>query len=876
MSRSYTANESTNLIWKHSRKIPNSLMNLPKMKKLILGSLIFKILVVSLVGAEIPMRIISDALDDAQDVIDEYGTLHVSAPVLTYAKSNDFRFALKYGASNYFNDAKTSVQGKAAGFEQFFHSFMFQGRGEMDPTVMAAYAQSLIDYQQRALFRSTQHQARYKAAQLDLDAALERASALTSLGESNEAVANALREFANTIDMTNSLVHFPTSEGIAENMPAAPTNMFGLVTNTNLSRIFGILPFMALNVNQLQDLKIPNRSAVITAAGDNAVEAIFRTLGDSSIEGNFANKEKFFGLSMISIDPGWRTQKEWAGEVLIFAELEFRPARSEVVRRIVDYKTNWPDAVVARIAQDYGINVSNIHTMENSGISPSRLHALNTTATQKAKLDDVISKFSETVPSYLQLKTDNKPVSVTIVSPVTDNETFDLASSYRKQSEFALALSFALRYAGAKGEASAFEKFAKSRQFDISSRTPLAAVNAFSGQGGVFGFQIGPRLRALKNPGSKQSGSGKVLERQTFPALILVGMSSGDIEPRLDLSKKNGKQQQIVVYEPYITLRQMRRWVPMKRKFFSGRDWYRPKDWFHPKLSEKERLKVVSGLEMARSNVSKLGWSATSFGWTNDPGATLYQRLDYFEEQLIGSLDRITLPAERIVPELAPRRSLRVAKITNIYPNSVTLPRDQHGKIGSLDVTLLLQGQDLDTLIPSTARFIPTNATIRTTMGSKSVIVIQAKVEYTNLPMVLAFDLNTNKAPAGSLLSPPIQIQAPPNTSHLPQVEIVSPKAIELTHDSEGKLIARTNKFVMLGMGLTSVDISSVGMATGNARLRQIQGIGDGLVIELIITNANEAISLRLPIKDQVGNAILSKPINVSIAAQQSGNSPTD
>jgi hypothetical protein len=811
---------------------------------------------------EVALRKVSRALEKAQSQIDEYGTLQVSAPVLTYAKSNDFQFALRYGATNYFNDARTSIQGRAAGLEQVFQSLMLQGKGEMDPTVMAAYGEALKNHQQQAALHALQQNALLAAARLDFDAALASAATNTSIATSNQAVAQAHRAFAQAVYGTNGAPAFPTAEGFNGNLPSAPTNFFGLLTDTNYGRLIGFLPFLSLNSNQPSDLKIPNRSAIITAAGDNAVEAIFRTLGDSSIEGNFADKEKFFGLTMVSIDPGWRTRQGWAGEVVVSAELEFRPARTEVVRRIVENKTAWRADVVARIAHDYGFSVTDSQKLEAQGVSPQRALQLSAAATSNA-LDEVSSNFATVVPHHLQRKTENKPVSVAVVSPLTDNETLDLASSYRKQTEFAMALSFALRYAGAKGEAAAFEKFAKSRQFDIASRTPLTAVNAFSGQGGVFGFQIGPRVRALEDPASRKSGPGSILERQTFPALVLLGTSPGNIEPRLELSTNKT----VIVYEPYIVLRQMRRWVPMKRAFFSGRDWYRPNDWFHPQLSEGERLSTVNLLEAARASVTNLGWKATSFGWTNDPSATLFQRLDYYEEQLIGSLDRITLPAERIVPDAQMPTPLRVAQITSVKPGSVMLKLGSDGKPEPVTNLFILEGQDLDALRPASVKTHATNSSATLKMASKTALAIEAVVSNAAHPMVFSFDLDTNKAPTGVILSPPVQVSTTETVSRIPRVDVMLPTSVTLERDDKNQVIALTNRFVLLGVGLKQIDTTNVSIATGRALPLKVEAIGDGLVVELVISNALEAVTLKLPIRGASDEAILSKPINVSIRA---------
>jgi len=54
------------------------------------------------------------------------------------------------------------------------------------------------------------------------------------------------------------------------------------------------------------------------------VEAIFRALGEPEAREQFVNKNVLIGLTTVSVNPGWRTQKGWEGDVLVRADLEFK------------------------------------------------------------------------------------------------------------------------------------------------------------------------------------------------------------------------------------------------------------------------------------------------------------------------------------------------------------------------------------------------------------------------------------------------------------------------------------------------------------------------------------------------------------------------
>lgn len=134
---------------------------------------------------------ISKALDRAQKEVDEYGTLYLSSPTLTRAGSNEFRFDLARGASNYFADAKTNVNGRAAAFEQTANTFMLNIRAQIDPANAAAYGAEVAEFERQFGDWRDRNAALRKAADLDLGADLAAAATNTSLSASNAAVAAA-------------------------------------------------------------------------------------------------------------------------------------------------------------------------------------------------------------------------------------------------------------------------------------------------------------------------------------------------------------------------------------------------------------------------------------------------------------------------------------------------------------------------------------------------------------------------------------------------------------------------------------------------------------------------------------------------------------
>src|SRR5262249_36150062 len=146
---------------------------------------------------------------------------------------------------------------------------------------------------------------------------------------------------------------FPVASSFNTNLPSAPNNLSPLLTNTNYGQLQSMLPFLSLLNTVPPGLSAGNRSALLTAAGDTEIENFFRAIGNSSLFGNFIDSEIYFGMTTVSVNPGWRTSKGWAGEVNVTTELEFKEARRETVVRLLN-DPQWPIDIRARLARDYG------------------------------------------------------------------------------------------------------------------------------------------------------------------------------------------------------------------------------------------------------------------------------------------------------------------------------------------------------------------------------------------------------------------------------------------------------------------------------------------------------------------------------------------
>src|SRR5207302_1176737 len=136
--------------------------------------------------------------------------------------------------------------------------------------------------------------------------------------------------------------------------------------------------------------------------------------------------------------------------------------------------------------------------------------------------------------------------------------------------------------------------------------------------------------------------------RQSFPALIILSMSRGDIEPRLGFDEQDPTL--VKVYEPYVALTQTRGWVPMKHWQFLRSDWYDPATWFSHPFTETKRITAADELESVRSLFASLN-SKAKFVFDRYLTNALIDRLVYYENQLIGATHDVELPYDHLVPE---------------------------------------------------------------------------------------------------------------------------------------------------------------------------------------------------------------------------------
>lgn len=371
------------------------------------------------------------------------------------------------------------------------------------------------------------------------------------------------------------------------------------------------------------DLKISNRSAINTAAGDTVTEAIFTILGNPSRTAQFKDKLMLFGVSMVSITPGYVTREGYTGELSVLCDYYYDIARRDLLEKIKKVEKSKGGTELLELIEK---------VINKQGIKFDKC---------KASKKDEQQLIDKHIPQRYQRKfrEDFTPLAAA-VSPMTDVEALDLSSSIRNQTFSAMKIAAALSYAGLEGKAEIFENWARKLQQDTRTLTPYAAITSFS-NGEYFGFRVRPRLKAIKD-GKKP---GYVLEDQSFPVVVIVGIDTDDLKLAFDFErndhghiKKDHGMARLVAYEPTIKFHQTVNWLPNKQVSF----WDKLRG---NQLTETSRLEwldiYIKELQKTKA-IKKTNFTDPMYFFKN----YAYNRIELLGSQILGTHSIQYLPME--------------------------------------------------------------------------------------------------------------------------------------------------------------------------------------------------------------------------------------
>ncbi len=448
------------------------------------------------------------------------------------------------------------------------------------------------------------------------------------------------------------------------------------------------------------------RSALLMAAGDTATYAILSLLGEPEKMSQFTGQKVLFGVSTVSVNPGWLTTQNFAADVSTKVSMTYVPAR-QVVRDALIEHLNTIGKQPTDKSQDRSqttqkasaANSSNAFTQLSQCITESLQVATPDVSSwcDDPQLDQIAEPYhQELLNRYILRSCKPSDVLVSAVSPMSDAQLLDSQSSLSRQVELAARIQLALSYAGAKAAADTFGQWAKRQQEDIQSRSANVVVNSYSMSGGIFGFQVGPKL--LASP-SQSSGSASVekLTRQSFPTLLIMGYDEQEVGARVLIKKEEStKKTYCHVVEPDLRLDTMTSWKPLNKKadVLSEKEFYavrhQARDAWLGLMASDDRLKKHRGSGLiANADPMKLYTDRQHY----------YKHMEHLLSRLEGVGYHTTLPIEALKAQLAKKDACakcEAPKITAVSPDVIWLGRDQAGKPMSKTVQIVLVGTGLD------------------------------------------------------------------------------------------------------------------------------------------------------------------------------------
>jgi len=485
-------------------------------------------------------------IDDIAAKVEEFGTASMSAPVFT-SPEETFKFSLTgVDATQFYNDAKQSVQARIADFAQAANIVGLGANVAVDPTQAAAYLAQLAQYKvaevqtAQATAVVAQKQAILNDAALEtFRLQLEQARKETDPDKRAKMMADAQTAFASQYQAPSpqALPAFPTAAvpaPAATDIAKSGSDAAGIFATTQFSGFQGLLQNRA-------GPTISDRQALFIAAGDNATAAIFKALGDPALANKFNDKKVLLGVVTVAVNPGWRTKQGYSADLAMRVYYQEQPARLAVVQNFVNNPRN-DLGLRKRVAMSYGLPLP---SGAADPFDPARV---------------IPEAYRAFTPAELRQAF---PL-VSAVSPMTQTQVEEDLNSRRQQLQVALDLAGALHSAGLNAQANFFDHFARSLQQDADTVNATVAVNTYSFNGGVFGFEIGPRLRAVAHPSKLNSAPGDTLERQSFPSLILLGFGEDELRPRVRVDRFG----QFRLVELAIVMDQTSKWNSLNGNLF--------------------------------------------------------------------------------------------------------------------------------------------------------------------------------------------------------------------------------------------------------------------------------------------------------------------
>lgn len=505
---------------------------------------------------------------------------------------------------------------------------------------------------------------------------------------------------------------------------------------------------------------------VTAAAGAALAKEVFTFLGNPEAAEAFREKKLLFGVSSITVNPGFNTRKDFTANVEVTPTMEYTDPQDELVRQVLQ-STDYPLAIRKRVAIEYPSALTDQQRTFFAKVSAGSEADCNVTL-DKLEDHDRSDKFGRAYKDLkdhgLPIQKDGKPESmgtfiINAVSPLVDVQNLDLASSLARQDEVALFLSATLAQAGLRGQASTFNQWVRQRRKDVATRSTVAVATSYTLAGGVFGFEIGPRLRALADPDARKSESAMILDRQAFPILILLGLNEDTARPLIMWGSKKSDE----------GVRGIRLWQ-LRATFTYHTNWTRNSQGllsiFKPKRNPSDVVNELFEIQDIKENYEdKFNGFLNSFQDGKEFASfdrfrrQILSDFESFSRKLYGARFSISLPAAWLSPNLADRTETFARPVKDLTINSNDLILTPS--------SLEMKNTKTDTDPTGTAKVVLSGANL-SEIDISAIGVSSGKAQVTavsllrpNNPDIIALDLTVQGAEGEIQLVLPLKAKSP-------------------------------------------------------------------------------------------------------------------
>lgn len=571
-------------------------------------------------------------IENGETLLAEWGTATASSLLYSYDKSDKFKIELDNTAKYYFENAKKSKSAGLSFQKQMALFIALAGSKKSDFYQNQLFHENLLNYEenkkkikeneinnQKNSEEYNNHRRElnklekenYLFCQSTSDEMLSSAMALDSVAqreEKNKALNEVVDYRNNCLKNYTQNIHKIASDStdIANNYPS--------LSNTGQSEIKSQLDDLKENRPKLVDLKdlksnnlsnsgyeIPDHEALKQMASNFWLQKILETLGDQEKQ----TSEIRFAVSMISVNPGWRTKKGYKAQINILGDFKYQLADEEFVDQFIDNK---------KIPIEERIVIAKSYRMEK------KYQDLLKENKEGNKIDYKLldCKEYDMRGCYPSSKSS---IEITAISPTSMGQNMDLDSSYQRDWMMSLSLAQTLKGIGAEEQAEVFTEYAKRQQGRAASVSTRNEVNVYSYGNRLTGVEVSPSFRASDYRG--RNSTNGTMEQQSFPVLFiekLKNKNKNNLE-RYILFKNCSDEYPHCLYQPYRSISVSHRWVPIKKHKLSFLG-YMPKQLKSKKI--RSITKVISGCvnypkseflaSRCRELLAKLGGVSSSRG----------------------------------------------------------------------------------------------------------------------------------------------------------------------------------------------------------------------------------------------------------------------